>query len=276
MYLRRVCFVTLATIFIIQIILFWMLLVRGLAVHVDLAGNGDYVTSVASYRRSKRRKRRGAVMVRAFNPMARGNGGVARNWITQLYQINGAGTPVAGGGTTSYGDASVFALAPAAVSTWALDVIVPVPTTSGMPTVGAHYIDRIKGKIYATPVGTIAAPGAGVCCTHKVSVGVYITQCNTAVTNWETRSPNINSDAQRDDYFYLETQVEQMNLDQGAVVIPNPASPANHPIEFDIDIPINAAIGSGQALVITVQNGANSPGTINVYLYMRALVGPVA
>lgn len=83
------------------------------------------------------------------------------------------------------------------------------------------------------------------------------------------------TDAERDDYHYLEGKV--FNLQDPRSALPNSMPDIEAP-HFDIDLPLNVEIGGGEALALTIASDAFSYSANGVYItpYLRCLVGPVA
>lgn len=191
-----------------------------------------------------------------------------RNWLVSSSAVDNTGAPVTTG-PQSWG-ISVGAQTCVAGSnvTSQLTIIQPAPATT-TPSVGRQRIDQIKGKVYISAAfdktGGIPSPGY-----YSLALGIYVSELNSTTTKWNVRQPTLIIEAERDDYVYLEGKLFNLANNQSAV-LPDVECP-----HFDIDMACNIEIGGGEALHLTVANDALSKGDVQIYSYVRVLIGPVA
>lgn len=188
----------------------------------------------------------------------RGNLGQWGDWI-----IGGAGTDSVG--TLVAGRTSWFNSVGLAHNTPVSWLLVQEPTiaggSSGAPVVGEVAIMEVAGSLFfnSVTVGNITA---------GVGVAIYVSEYNSSATQWSVRDPLNVSDASRDDYLFLRAFSAMFPL-VGTVV-------AHTYIEVPVGIPAPESLGTGEALILTVNTTTSVGQSLSVSPFIRSRIGRVA
>jgi hypothetical protein len=200
---------------------------------------------------------------------------MARKTARQRYQNrigNGLKSSIGDGDWIVTGQGVLATGAPQALSGWAplgftlTDLIpqslllVALPTAAaatGQPTIGHVEIAAVHGKISFGLQSTVHG--------KAVAVAMYIAELNSSATAWSVRDPLTPSDANRDDYLYLDTRY---------MIVPTVATTtAGWMNEFILGLPRPIRIGGGQALCLTVSTESlGGTDTCACVPFVRALV----
>lgn len=138
-------------------------------------------------------------------------------------------------------------------------LLVALPTAAaatGQPTIGNVEIAQIHGK-----VGFLHPSAAG---SYMLGCAIYIAELNSSSTTWSVRDPLVESDANRDDYLFLDTVLVGLPTFSGFT--------AAVPLEFRLSIPRPVVIGGGQALCCTLSMLGAAATTIDSFFTVRSLV----
>jgi len=205
---------------------------------------------------ANRRRRMNRSMATNLRPaFARGGLSGSGNWVVSDQGTDATGAPITVHGWANY--ATGKALASGVGNTLLLVALPTAAAATGQPTIGHVEVAQVHGKVQ---LNTFSAAGhvlIGVC--------MYIAELNSSATAWSIRDPLVESDANRDDYLFLDTW-------NGGVAA-NAGYTASTPIEFRLSLPRPVVIGSGQALAMTCSFIASGGALTAVGIYnLRSLV----
>jgi len=141
-------------------------------------------------------------------------------------------------------------------------VVIPeaVTANNAPPSIGQCDIVGLDATIDITSVSA-----AGL---YTVGVGLYVSNFSTKTAQWELREPTDAGDAGDQDFLHLVCHAFAAQL---AAAETGPVS-----IQLRAMLPFPIRIGAGQALHLTLDNSANSPGIITFVPFIRAKISHVA